>query len=99
MTFSSCGPATLPQHELVMHQFPVNDWPSVDNVKNVPEGHTAKGGWPSRDSSTFVGLVPTIPTVTRAVLPCNGRFGAPATARDKSATLSVTAVVSVAPVA
>jgi hypothetical protein len=52
-----------------MHQLPVNDWPSADKVKNVPEGHTANGGLPSRDSSTFVGLVPGIPTVTRAVVP------------------------------
>ena len=96
-TFSTWGPATFPQHELLIHQLPVNDWPSGDNVKNVPEGHEANGGLPSRESSTFVGLVPDIPTVTAAVLPCNGRFGAPATAKDKSAASTVTAVVAVAP--
>jgi len=69
MTFRTCVPATFPQHELEMHQFPVKDWPSGDNVKNVPDGHIAKGGLPSRESSTFVGLVPAIPTVTAVVVP------------------------------
>ncbi len=52
-----------------MHQFPVKDWPSGDNVKKVPDGQTANGGLPSRESSTFVGFVPAIPTLTAAVVP------------------------------
>ena len=52
-----------------MHQFPVSDRPSGDNVKNESEGHVAKGGWPSRDTCTFVGVTPVIPTVTGVVLP------------------------------
>src|SRR3712207_2964427 len=97
-TLSTCAPATFPQQELEMHQLPVKDCPSPDRVKNVSDGQTANGGLPSRESSTFVGFVPDIPTVTRVLVPFSGRFGAPATVKNKSPAFRGTAAVAVSPV-